>query len=154
MQIFEVSMNDTFKLLTREPFLIVRLSINTQVSQLTSHVTGEIEKPYQDHMFTLRVIYLIWMTTIIELDHLSWPHLLGKDSQISSPYSTMEEPLLGTSSHIHYHQNGRQASSVWSLGDAPLELTHSYLFFFLHNDDLLKINMNAHSILFFKTCLQ
>jgi hypothetical protein len=44
--------------------------------------------------------------------------------------------------------NGRKASSIYSLFDmARLEL--ALHFFFLHNDDVFKLTVDAHMILFF-----
>ena len=50
---------------------------------------------------------------------------------------------------------GWQAPSMWSLQDAllGLALINLYLYFSLHKDDVLKVNMNVHPILIFKTYL-
>jgi hypothetical protein len=50
MQRFELSPNDTNKLLTREPLLIVRLSILNLVFHTMRPVR---KKPYQEHTFAL-----------------------------------------------------------------------------------------------------
>ena len=63
----------------------------------------------------------------LKLDHLSWLCWLDEDWWIAPPYSTMGEPLFRTSSQVHCHHKGRQASSIWSLRDAPLELAHGNL---------------------------
>jgi hypothetical protein len=52
MQIFELSPNDTIKLLTREPLLIVWLPILKP--GLPNTMRPERKKPYQDHTFALR----------------------------------------------------------------------------------------------------
>ena len=62
----------------------------------------------------------------VDLDLFKWTTFLdcaslGEDPNIAPPYSTMGEPLLGTSSHEDY-LNGWQASSLGFLRDAPLEL--------------------------------
>jgi hypothetical protein len=52
MQRFELSPNDTTKLLTREPLLIVRLPILKP--GLPNTMKPERKKPYQYHTFSLR----------------------------------------------------------------------------------------------------
>jgi hypothetical protein len=52
MQWFELSPNDTTKLLTREPLLIVRLPI-LQPSLTTNIMRPVRRKPYQEHTFSL-----------------------------------------------------------------------------------------------------
>jgi hypothetical protein len=52
MQRFELSPNDTNKLLTREPLLIVWLSILNPVSHTMRPVR---KKPYQEHTFALHI---------------------------------------------------------------------------------------------------
>jgi hypothetical protein len=53
MQRFELSPNDTIKLLTRESLLIVRLSILK--SGLPNTMRPVRKKPYQYHTFSLRI---------------------------------------------------------------------------------------------------
>ena len=75
------------------------------------------------------------------------------------PHTPLWERLsLGTSSPIHdYHMDGKlQAHELFDM--AQLETcastwSSSNHFFYLHNDDVLKVHMRAHSIFFFKTCL-
>ena len=64
------------------------------------------------------------------LSSSSWTTFLDCDGMTKTSKllpSTMSEPLLGTSSHVYYHQNGQQASSMWPLHDAPLELAQRNL---------------------------
>jgi hypothetical protein len=53
MQRFELSLNDRNKLLTREPLLIVWLSILKP--SLPNTMRPVRKKPYQDHTFILRI---------------------------------------------------------------------------------------------------
>jgi hypothetical protein len=53
MQMFELSSNDTIKLLTREPLLIVQLPILKP--GLPNTMRPVRKKPYQDHTFALRI---------------------------------------------------------------------------------------------------
>jgi hypothetical protein len=53
MQKFELSSNDKIKLLTREPLLIVWLSILKP--SLPNTMRPTIKKPYQDHTFALHI---------------------------------------------------------------------------------------------------
>ena len=71
MQRFELSLNDTVKLLTREPLLIVRLSILNPVSH-QHHETGKRET-YQDHTFALRIPLELDDDDLVllKLEHLS-----------------------------------------------------------------------------------
>ena len=91
---------------------------------------------------------------------LDWARLLllHEDLRSAPPYSYGRDSLLGTSSHIHdYHMDGKlQAPELFDM--AQLETcastwSSSNHFFYLHNDDVLKVHMRAHSIFFFKTCL-
>ena len=93
MQRFELSPNDTNKLLTREPLLIVRLSILNPVSHTMRPVR---KKPYQEHTFALRIPLELDGDDLdlLKLDHLSWLSLLGEVLRIAPPYSTMEETLF------------------------------------------------------------
>jgi hypothetical protein len=53
MQRFELLPNDTIKLFTREPLLIVRLSVLEP--GLPSTMRPVEKKPYQDHTFALHI---------------------------------------------------------------------------------------------------
>jgi hypothetical protein len=53
MQRFDLALNDTNKLLTREPLLIVRLSILKPGLPNTMRLVRK--KPYQYHTFALRI---------------------------------------------------------------------------------------------------
>jgi hypothetical protein len=104
MQRFELSLNDTIRLLTQEPLLIVRLSI------LKPHLPNTMrpvrKKPYQDHTFFLRIPLNLDGDGLLflKLDHLSWLRLLVEVLRIAPPYSTMGETIVEISSHVHYHQ--------------------------------------------------
>jgi hypothetical protein len=103
MQRFELSLNNTNKLLTREPLLIIQLSI--QKPGLPNTMRLVRKKPYQDHTFALRIPLEIDDDDLVslKLDRLCWLHLLGEVLQIALPYSTMEETLVEISSRVHYH---------------------------------------------------
>jgi hypothetical protein len=70
MKRFELSPNDTNKLLTQEPLLIVRLSILNPVSHTTRPVR---KKPYQDHTFSLSILLELDGDDLdlLKLDYLS-----------------------------------------------------------------------------------
>ena len=71
MQRFELSSNDTVKLLTREPLLIVRLSILNPVSH--QHHEASKRETYQDHTFALRIPLELDDDDLVllKLEHLS-----------------------------------------------------------------------------------
>jgi hypothetical protein len=77
MQRFELSLNDTIKLLTRDPLLIVRLSILKP--GLPNTVRPVRKKPYQDHTFDLRIPLELDDDGLdfLKLKHLSWSFLLA-----------------------------------------------------------------------------
>jgi hypothetical protein len=54
MQRFELSLNDTIKLLTREPLLIVQLQI-LQPGLTTNTMRPVRKKPYKEHTFSLHI---------------------------------------------------------------------------------------------------
>jgi hypothetical protein len=74
MHRFELSPNDTNKLLTREPLLIVRLSILKP--GLPNTMRPVRKKPYQDHNFSLRIPIELDGDDLdlLKLDYLSWLH--------------------------------------------------------------------------------
>jgi hypothetical protein len=104
MQRFELSPNDTIKLLTREPLLIVRLS-NLKPG-LPNTMRPVRKRPYQDHTFALRIPLELDGDDLdlLKLDYLSWLRLLGEVLRIAPPYFTMGETLVEISSHVHYQQ--------------------------------------------------
>jgi hypothetical protein len=104
MQRFELSPNDTIKLLTREPLFIVRLPILKPGFPNTMRPVRK--KPYQDYTFSLRIPLELDddVLDLLKLDYLSWLRLPGEVLRIAPPYSTMEETLVEISSHVHYHQ--------------------------------------------------
>jgi hypothetical protein len=104
MQRFELSLNDTNKLLTREPLLIVRLPILKPC--LPNTMRPVRMKPYQDCTFSLCITLELDddILDLLKLDYLSWLRLPGEVLQIDPPYSTMGETLVEISSHVHYHQ--------------------------------------------------
>ena len=118
------------------------------------------EKTYQEQTFALRIPLELDDDDLdlLKMERLSWLRLLGEVLRIAPPYSTMGETLFR---HIFTHPwlpYGRQASSTWTLrygSTWTCTSTWSSLnhFFYLHNDDVLKVHMRAHSIFFFKTCL-
>jgi hypothetical protein len=81
MQTFELSSNNTIKLLTREPHLIVRLSILK--SGLPNTMRPVKKKTYQDHTFALRIPPELDDDGLVslKLDHLFWLHLLAQASR-------------------------------------------------------------------------
>jgi hypothetical protein len=84
MQRFELSLNDTIKLLTWEPLLIVRLPILYPI--LTNNTMRPVrKKPYQEHPFSLRIPLELDGDDhdSLNLKHLYWPCLLGEVLQIS-----------------------------------------------------------------------
>jgi hypothetical protein len=104
MQRFELSSNNMNKLLTREPLLIVWLSILKPV--LPNTMRPVRKKPYQDHTFALRIPLDLDYDDLdlLKLDYLSWLRLLGEVLRIARPYFTMGETLVEISSRVHYHQ--------------------------------------------------
>jgi hypothetical protein len=104
MQRFELSPNNTNNLLTREPLLIVRLSILKP--SLPNTMRPVRKKPYQDHTFALHIPLELDGDDLdlLKLDYLSWLRLLGEVLRIAPPYFTMGETLVEISSHVHYHQ--------------------------------------------------
>jgi hypothetical protein len=71
MQRFELSVNDTTRLLTREPLLILWLSILKPGLRNTMRLVRN--KPYQDHIFALRIPLELDGDSLdlLNLDHLS-----------------------------------------------------------------------------------
>jgi hypothetical protein len=71
MQMFELSLNYTIKLLTRESLLIVRLPILKP--GLPNTMRPVRKKPYQDHTFALRIPLELDDNSLVslKLDHLS-----------------------------------------------------------------------------------
>jgi hypothetical protein len=72
MQRFEISLNDTIKLLTREPLLIVRPPILSP--GLTTNTMRPVrKKPYQEHTFSLRIPLELDDDRLVflKLEHLS-----------------------------------------------------------------------------------
>jgi hypothetical protein len=146
MQRFELSLNDTNKLLTREPLLIVRLSILKP--GLPNTMRPVRKKHYQDHTFALLIPLELDNDSLdfLNLKHLSWSCLLERawwrHLQIL-PHTPIWESLVSSVfiSPLHY------------LDFFLCTLTWSTLqfFFFLHNDDVLRMHTRAHSILFLKT---
>jgi hypothetical protein len=122
MQRFELSLNDTIKLLTREPLLIVRLSI-LKPGLPKNYETGKKE--------TLSKSYLC-------LAHSTWARWWRSwSSQVGLPFMIVlaRWSLADCSAILHYGrdtsrniftcslpQNGHQASSKWYLLYAYLEL--------------------------------
>jgi hypothetical protein len=122
IQRFELSLNDTIKLLTREPLLIVRLPILKPGLQKT--MRPERKKPYQDRTFALHNPLELDNDDLdlLKLDHLSWMRLLGEVLQIAPLYSTMGETLFKHIFTYPWSQYIWQASSIWSLLDSILNL--------------------------------
>jgi hypothetical protein len=80
MQRFELSPNDTIKLLTREHLLIVRLPILKP--GLPNTMRPVRKKPYQDHTFVLHIPRELDDDGLVflKLDHSSWLRLLAQAS--------------------------------------------------------------------------
>jgi hypothetical protein len=104
MQRFELSLNDTIRLLTREPVLIVRLPILKP--GLPNTMRSVRKKPYQDYSFALRIPHELDddVLDLLKLDYHSWLRLPDEVLQIAPPYSTMGKTLVEISSHVHFHQ--------------------------------------------------
>jgi hypothetical protein len=104
MQKFELSPNNTTKLLTWEPLLIVRLSILQP--GLTTNIMRPIRrKPYQEHTFALRIPLELYddRLVLLKLEHLSWSCLLGESCELL-PHTLLWERLsISISSLIHDH---------------------------------------------------
>jgi hypothetical protein len=85
MQRFELFPNDTIKLLTREPLLIVWLPILKPGFPNT--MRPRRKKPYQDHTFALCIPLDLDDDGLVsfELEHLSWSCLLGEVLRIAPP---------------------------------------------------------------------
>ena len=123
MQRFKLSPNDTNKLLTREPLLIVRLSMLQ---------TGLTTTPWDRKKETLSRSYICLVHIPLKLDdddlvhlkmeRLSWLILVVEVLWIAPPYSIMGEPLFRHIFTYPWSHKRRQASSIWSLLDAHLEL--------------------------------
>jgi hypothetical protein len=129
MQRFELSLNDMTRLLTREPLLIVRLSILKPGLQNTMRPVRK--KPYQDHIFAFRIPLELDGDglDLLKLDHLSWLHLLGEVLRIARWSLVNCSPILhsrrDSSRNIFIwplSPNGHPASSIWYLLDAYLEV--------------------------------
>jgi hypothetical protein len=105
MQRFELSLIDPLRLLTREPLLIVRLSILKPGLPKTMRPVRK--KLYQDHTFALRIPLELDDDGLdsLNLKHLSWSCLLAhawwRHLQILPLYPIMGEPCLTSSSWIH-----------------------------------------------------
>ena len=82
-------------------------------------------KPYQDHTFALRIFHLSLMMTILSTSRwnafldCSW---LVKSCELLPPYSIMGEPFFRHIFTYPWSHKRCQASSIWSLLDAHLEL--------------------------------
>jgi hypothetical protein len=119
MQRFELSLNDTIRLLTREPLLILWLS-NLKPG-LPNTMRPVRKRPYQDHTFALRIPLELDGDDLdlLKLDYLSWLRLLGEVLRIAPPYFTMGETLVEISSHVHYQQMDTklQANDIFQIPD-------------------------------------
>jgi hypothetical protein len=95
MQRFELYLNDTTKLLTQEPLLIVRLLI-LQPGLTTNIMRLVRRKPYQEHTFALCIPLELDddCHVFLKLEHLSWSCLLGEVLRIASSYTTMGKTLF------------------------------------------------------------
>jgi hypothetical protein len=95
MQRFELSLNDTTKLVTREPLLIVRLP-NLQPGLTTNIMRPVRRKPYQEHTFAFCIPLELDDDRLdfLKLEHLSWSCLLGEVLRIAPPYTTMGKTLF------------------------------------------------------------
>jgi hypothetical protein len=104
MQRFELYLNNTIRVLTQEPLLIVRLPILKPA--LPNTMRPVRKKPYQDHTFDLCIPLEIDDDNLVslKLDRLSWLRLLGEVLRIAPLYSTMEETLVEIYSRVHYHK--------------------------------------------------
>jgi hypothetical protein len=104
MQWFELSPNDTIKLLTREPLLIARLPILKP--GLPNTMRPVRKKTYQYYTFALCIPLELDddVLDLLKLDYLSWLRLPSEVLRIAPPYCTMGETLVEISSHVHYHQ--------------------------------------------------
>jgi hypothetical protein len=154
MQRFELAPNNTIRLLTREPLLIVQLPILKP--GLPNTMIPVRNKSYQDHTFALRIPLEIDDDDLVslKLDHLCWLHLLGE--VLRSPILHYERDSSRSIFTCPLSPNAYRASSIWYLLDAYLEVApqlDQFLdqLFFFYNDGVLKIHMRSHSILFFKT---
>jgi hypothetical protein len=92
---------------------------------------------------------------LLKLDYLSWLRLLGEVLRIAPPYITMGETLekyLHISITTKWTPSFKQMISSRSLSwtSASTWSTLHFVIFF-HDDDVLRMHMRAHSILFLKT---
>jgi hypothetical protein len=94
---------------------------------------------------------------LLKLDNLSWLRLLGEVLRIAPPYFTMGETLekylhmsITTKWTPSFKQMISSRSLSWTCASTWSTL-HVIFFFFFHNDDVLRMHMRAHSILFLKT---
>jgi hypothetical protein len=92
---------------------------------------------------------------LLKLDYLSWLRLLGEVLRIAPSYFTMGETLdkyLHMSITTKWTPSFKQmiSSRILSWTCASTWSTLHFIFFF-HNDDVLRMHMRAHSILFLKT---
>ena len=131
---FELSTNDTIKLLTWEPPLIVQQSILTR-----KPIKG---KPIPCTSSSWARWWWSWLPQDGPpfLIVLAWWRLVD-----CSLILTMGEPLFITSSQVHYHHNGRQASSLIAppysiMGEPLFELLHLNL----HTSNLMTITTWCH----------
>jgi hypothetical protein len=151
---FELSLNNTIKLLTLEPLLIVRLPI-LQPGITTNIMRPVRKKTYKYHTFDLCIPLELDDNALVglKMECLPWLSLLGELLRITPPYSITGGTLF---KHVWTYPRSQyrcQASSIWFPLDAHLELAlqldqFSNQFIFLHNDGALKMHMRAHSILF------
>jgi hypothetical protein len=92
---------------------------------------------------------------LLKLDNLSWLRLLGEVLRIAPPYFTMGETLekylhmpITTKWTPSFKQMISSRSLSWT---CTLPWSTLHVIFFFHNDDVLRMHMRAHSILFLKT---
>ena len=161
MQRFEVSLNDTVKLLTSRAPLDSTAIYPITRSPNNHHETGKQENLSRSYLCLAHSTWARWWrhlfssrwNTFLDCARL---YLLDEDSHKLSSILNMGEPHLA---HLHisitikYMASFKNIeSSIWPSWTCTLPWSILNLFFALHNDNVLKITVMTHSTFsFFKT---
>jgi hypothetical protein len=139
MQRFELSLNDTIRLLTREPLLIEWLPILKPGLPNTMRLVRK--KSYQDHTFALCIPLEIDDDDLVslKLDHLSWLRFDLINSWINYSFSTMmvswryiwDHTQSYSSRHTQYSLNSLMTNLHITPWITPWS-SHNILYFYLH----------------------
>ena len=115
---------DAIKLLTWELLLIVRRLSYNPVSHKQQE-TGKIETLSRSYIFLAHSTWARWWRSwSLQVDHLSWLHFAWWRLTYRSPIHQDGSASLRNIFTWPLSPNGLQASSIWYLLDAHLELAH------------------------------